>query len=70
MPWTDCPTEIIGNVTVEVQECLDSSETGYFWYREALGTVCLLKDSTNRSVWSKTTLITGSVGGAGVDLPS
>ena len=29
-----------------------------------------LKDWTNRSVWSKTNLISGGVGGAGVDPPS
>ena len=33
-------------------------------------TVGLLKDSTNRYVSNKTTLITGGVGGAGVDPPS
>ena len=33
-------------------------------------TVKELKDWTNRTVWSKTTLITGGVGGAGVDPPS
>ena len=33
-------------------------------------TVGELKDLTNHSVWSKTSLITGSVGGEGVDLPS
>ena len=37
MLWSSCPTEIVhGNVTVEVAECAESSETTYFWYREAL----------------------------------
>ena len=35
-----------------------------------LNTVGSLKDWTNRSVWSKTTLITGGVGGAGADTPT
>ena len=27
---------MIGNGTIPVKECADSSETSYFWYREAL----------------------------------
>ena len=36
LPWSVCPSEIIGNVSVLVAECAKSSETSYFWYREAL----------------------------------
>ena len=36
LPWSHCPTTIIGNITVDVPECAQSSETSYFWYREAL----------------------------------
>ena len=37
LPWAECPTEIIGNISVPVAECAKSSETSYFWYRETLG---------------------------------
>jgi len=36
LPWAECPTEIIGNISMPVAECAKSSETSYFWYREAL----------------------------------
>ena len=36
LPWSDCPNEIIVNVSVPIAECAKSSETSYFWYREAL----------------------------------
>ncbi|OXA63882.1 sodium- and chloride-dependent transporter XTRP3 isoform X2 [Folsomia candida] len=36
LPWASCPTVEIGNVTVPVPECVKSSETAYYWYREAL----------------------------------
>jgi len=36
LPWSVCPTEIIGNETVVVAECAKSSETSFFWYRETL----------------------------------
>ena len=39
LPWAECPTEIIGNISVPVAECAKSSETSYFWYRETLGNV-------------------------------
>ena len=40
------------------------------FFRNILHKVGSLKDWRNRSVWSKTTLISGGVGGAGVDPPS
>ena len=36
LPWSVCPSEVIANVSVPVAECAKSSETSYFWYREAL----------------------------------
>ena len=36
LPWSVCPSEFIANVSVPVAECAKSSETSYFWYREAL----------------------------------
>ena len=36
LPWSDCPNEIVVNVSVPIAECAKSSETSYFWYREAL----------------------------------
>lgn len=36
LPWSTCPTIIQNNATIEVAECAKSSETTYFWYREAL----------------------------------
>jgi solute carrier family 6 amino acid/orphan transporter-like 15/16/17/18/20 len=36
LPWSECPTELIGNTTQVVTECADSSESKFFWYRNAL----------------------------------
>jgi hypothetical protein len=36
LPWSECPTELIGNATQVVTECAESSESQYFWYRNAL----------------------------------
>ena len=55
LPWAECPTEIIGNISVPVAECAKSSETSYFWYREALGK-CILR-KINFGNWKKNTWI-------------
>ncbi len=49
LPWAECPTEVsdLGNSTtmIPVKECEMSSETQYFWYREALvNTLSLYSD--------------------------
>ncbi|XP_062592995.1 sodium- and chloride-dependent transporter XTRP3-like [Saccostrea cucullata] len=36
LPWSSCPTEPKGNITVPVLECDVSGPTSYFWYRNAL----------------------------------
>lgn len=36
LPWAECPTIVNGNLTTIVPECEMSSETSYFWYRQAL----------------------------------
>ena len=37
LPWAECPSIVInGTQTIPVPECEMSSETSYFWYREAL----------------------------------
>ena len=36
LPWAECPEIVNGNLTTIVPECEMSSETSYFWYRQAL----------------------------------
>ncbi|XP_061196290.1 sodium- and chloride-dependent transporter XTRP3-like [Saccostrea echinata] len=36
LPWSSCPMEPKGNITVPVLECDVSGPTSYFWYRNAL----------------------------------
>ncbi|KAL3859741.1 hypothetical protein ACJMK2_009939 [Sinanodonta woodiana] len=36
LPWSTCPMETVGNVTIVNEECQRSGPTTYFWYRETL----------------------------------
>ncbi|XP_018020637.1 sodium-dependent neutral amino acid transporter B(0)AT3 isoform X2 [Hyalella azteca] len=36
LPFSSCPTEAVGNLTVPVAECEMSSETAYFWFRQTI----------------------------------
>ncbi|CAL8102338.1 unnamed protein product [Orchesella dallaii] len=36
LPWATCPKEMINGTLTVVPECEKSSETAYFWYRQAL----------------------------------
>ena len=51
LPWSSCPVEIIGNTTQVVKECELSSETSYFWYREALDISEGVDDFVNIKWW-------------------
>ncbi|XP_072348619.1 sodium-dependent neutral amino acid transporter B(0)AT2-like isoform X2 [Scyliorhinus torazame] len=43
LPWQSCPS--LPNQTTEVAECLESSATTYFWYREALNITNSISES-------------------------
>lgn len=36
LPFSVCPTEMVGNVSKPVEECEMSSETAYFWFRQTI----------------------------------
>ncbi|XP_078093576.1 sodium-dependent neutral amino acid transporter B(0)AT2-like [Mustelus asterias] len=43
LPWQSCPS--LPNQTAAVTECLESSATTYFWYREALNITSSINES-------------------------
>jgi len=36
LPWANCPTQMEGNVTVEIEQCAKIGAPMYYWYYEAL----------------------------------
>ncbi len=53
LPWMSCPSVEAsnGNETVLVAECVDSSETQYFWYRHALDVTDSIADLDGIRWW-------------------
>lgn len=48
MPWSECPLGI--NNTI-VEECAQSSETAYFWYRTTLDAAPSIEESGGMKWW-------------------
>lgn len=45
LPWSSCPMETQGNLTVPLLECDVSGPTSYFWYRNALEISTSIEDT-------------------------
>ncbi|XP_076062086.1 sodium- and chloride-dependent transporter XTRP3 isoform X3 [Oratosquilla oratoria] len=51
LPFSYCPTEVVGNETFEVEECELSSETAYFWYRMTIDASSTINDTGGIKWW-------------------
>ncbi|XP_060579195.1 sodium-dependent neutral amino acid transporter B(0)AT3-like [Ruditapes philippinarum] len=57
LPWAECPTRTVGNVTVVEEECQISSPTTYFWYRETLNIAGDVADGGSMNWWIVVSLL-------------
>ena len=61
LPWAECPEIVNGNLTTIVPECEMSSETSYFWYRQALDISPGIEDFDGIRWWMLISLAIGNV---------
>uniref|UniRef100_A0A2P2I201 Sodium-dependent neutral amino acid transporter B(0)AT3-like n=2 Tax=Hirondellea gigas TaxID=1518452 RepID=A0A2P2I201_9CRUS len=57
LPFSVCPTEVIGNLTVPVAECELSSETAYFWFRQTIDAGDSISEPGNVKWWMALCLV-------------
>ena len=67
--WSHWCYPTFGTLLSKLQDIQKSQSIDKKYGEFKVCTVGEIKDLTNRSIWSKTNLITSSVGGAGVDPP-
>ncbi|KAL4235363.1 hypothetical protein ACF0H5_006999 [Mactra antiquata] len=62
LPWAECPSTKVDNVSVPVEECSLSGPTTYFWYRETLNISPDVNDGGSMNWWIVVALIVAWVG--------